>query len=57
MNEDPGAVVRTLLAAAGLPAQGAELDGLIAGYPGRRAAMDALYAIPVPEHDCEGTVQ
>ncbi|MGO1051495.1 hypothetical protein [Crossiella sp. CA198] len=57
MTEDSGAVVRNLLTAAGLPAQGAELDGLIASYPGRRAAMDALYAVPIPEHDSEDTVQ
>ncbi|GAA2785060.1 hypothetical protein [Crossiella cryophila] len=57
MSDDPGTVVRALLTAAGLPAQGAELDGLIATYPGRRAAVDALYAVTIPEDDSEDTVQ
>ncbi|MCO1582537.1 hypothetical protein M8C13_43015 [Crossiella sp. SN42] len=55
MTADPGALVRAALAAAGLPAQGAELDGLITTYPAYRAAVDALYAVPGP--DFEDTVQ
>ncbi|MFG1797546.1 hypothetical protein [Nocardia sp. NPDC049149] len=41
--EDP---VRTLLAAAGLPADAAEIRGQAAKYHDFRAAVDALYAIP-----------
>lgn len=51
MTADPGAVVRALLAAAGLPAEGAELDGLIADYPAHRAAVDALHAVRDPEEN------
>ena len=38
--------VRTLLAAAQLPASEAEIARLAAGYPAYRAAADALYAVP-----------
>lgn len=49
MSETAGestAVVRTLLAAAGLPASAGEIDALAAHYPAHRAAVDGLYAVP-----------
>jgi hypothetical protein len=44
--ENPAAVVRTLLAAAHLPASDREVGALADGYAGQRAAVDALYAAP-----------
>lgn len=45
-TEDSREVLKTLLAAAQLPASDAEIDGYAAGYGAQRAAVDALYAVP-----------
>jgi hypothetical protein len=39
-------VVKTLLAAAKLPASEAEIEAYAAGYAAQRAAVDALYEVP-----------
>lgn len=46
----PPTTVRALLAAAGIPADDAEVAGLVAGYPGLRAMIESLYALPAARH-------
>ena len=45
MGEQDSQVVATLLAAAGLPADAAEVDDLARTYRSLRAAVDRLYEI------------
>ncbi|WP_433654243.1 hypothetical protein ACQPW1_26490 [Nocardia sp. CA-128927] len=47
---EPLETIRTLLAAAGLPASEAEIAGLARTYPAYRAAIDALYAVPAAQY-------
>ncbi|MFB8275453.1 hypothetical protein [Nocardia colli] len=43
-------IIRTLLNAAGLPANSAEIAGLATTYLAYRAAIDALYAVPAARY-------
>ncbi|MFE0021061.1 hypothetical protein [Amycolatopsis sp. NPDC059021] len=45
------AEIRMLLAAAALPATEVEIARMAASYPAFRAAVDALYDVPVAEGD------
>jgi hypothetical protein len=44
------AVVRTMVAAAGLPASEAEIRAFAGAYRLQRAAADALYAVPAARY-------
>ncbi|WP_405652556.1 hypothetical protein [Streptomyces sp. RK9] len=44
--QDVGVRVRSLLAAAGLPAGEREIAGLVAAYAVQRPAVDALFDVP-----------
>ncbi len=43
MELDDGAIVRALLAAAGITPPDDEIEAMIRSYPGLRAAADSLY--------------
>ncbi|HVV09866.1 hypothetical protein [Amycolatopsis sp.] len=43
-------MMKTLLAAAKLPASEAEVAALAAGYEAQRAAVDALYDVPAARY-------
>ncbi|MFD9859051.1 hypothetical protein [Streptomyces alboflavus] len=44
--QDVGVRVRSLLAAAGLPAGEREIAGLVAAYAAQRPSVDALFEVP-----------
>ncbi|MFD0415235.1 hypothetical protein [Streptomyces sp. NPDC127108] len=46
---DIGVRVRSLLAAAGLPAGEREIAGFVAAYAVQRPAVDALFDVPAPD--------
>ena len=51
MTHAPETVVPVLLAAAGLVVPAAELAELVALYPAHRAALDALFAVPMTHEE------
>ena len=48
--------VQVLLEAAGLTVSPTELAQLVAGYPAHRAALDALYAVPMEKEEEPQTI-
>jgi hypothetical protein len=53
---DTGAVVDSLLAAAGIRPTADERAGFVATYPRWRASFDALYAIDEVRYESPGTI-
>jgi hypothetical protein len=56
MSEDIETTVRTLVAAAGLTPSEEELATLVAGYPGYKAGIESLYAIPEARYAAPGLI-
>lgn len=50
MTDDTIAVLRTMLAAAGLTASDDELAAYAAAYPDTQAGVEALYAVPAARY-------
>lgn len=48
---DPRSAVEVLLGAAGLEVTPPEFETLVAAYPGIRAAVDGLYAVPMDKEE------
>lgn len=50
MTDDTTAMVRTMLATAGLPASDEEIAAYAMAYPAHRAGVEALYAVPAARY-------
>lgn len=56
MTLDPTALVAQQLALAGITVHPDELAALLAAVPARKAAMDAMYAVPEARYEEPGLV-
>ena len=50
-DADAEATVRLMLKAAGITVSGEELASFVAAYPGHRASLDALFAVPMVKEE------